>query len=74
VETNKKGFLFISFIYLSGLLPDGGVWLECSEEERMGARDCWLDRQRELLTTLLNVAISAAEEKLNYCLFIRSAA
>jgi hypothetical protein len=43
------------------LLPDGRVWLECREEERVAARDCWLDRQRELLTTLLNISISAAD-------------
>jgi len=42
-------------------LPEGGVWLEGEEEERAGARTCWHHREREVLTTLINTAITAAD-------------
>ena len=44
-----------------GLLPSGGIWLEGEEEERGAARTCWQAREREVLTTLTNTAIAAAD-------------
>jgi hypothetical protein len=37
------------------------VWLEGGEEEREGARLCWQEREREVLTTLVNTSITAAD-------------
>jgi hypothetical protein len=51
----------VSSLFYVGLLPDGGVWLEGGEEEREGARLCWQEREREVLTTLVNTSITAAD-------------
>jgi len=42
-----------------GLAPDGQVWLEATPEELDSAVSCWKDRERQVLSALVNNAVAA---------------
>jgi len=44
-----------------GLAPDGQVWLDATPEEIQSAESCWKDRERQVLSALVNNAIAASD-------------
>merc|ERR1719495_1725105 len=41
-----------------GLAADGSVWLDAGDEERAEAVDCWKERERQVLYSLINSSIA----------------
>jgi len=45
----------------AGLAADGGVWLDATDDERRAASECWRERERRVVYSLINNAISCAD-------------
>lgn len=45
----------------NGLAADGSVWLEAGEEERRDAAECWRERERQVLYSLINNSIASSD-------------
>lgn len=44
-----------------GMTADGNVWLDVDEEEKKRAEECWAERERQVLYSLINNSILSAD-------------